>query len=464
MTVSLSKLFFSLIFLTSLFYNFWSLSNLFAPFPFSAIFDQSIKSYQANEAPQALENTSLQHIVFGIAGSASLWSHRKNYIKLWWRPSEMRGIVWLEKQVENDTDNDMLPPIRVSNSTSQQLNNYGFRLSRIVSETFRLGMKDVRWFVMGDDDTVFIPENLVRVLSKYDHNQYYYIGSSSESHMQNIHFSYGMAFGGGGFAISYPLAKALERMQDRCTQRYPALYSSDDRIHACVTELGVPLTKEPGFHQFDIYGNLFGLLTAHPIAPLVSLHHLDVISPILPYGDRFQALEKLKVPMKLDSAALMQQSICYDKPRNWSISVSWGYAVQIYRGIYYPRELVIPARTFLHWYKRSDPHSYAFNTRPVSTNSCQMPFVYVLRNGSFNADKEETNTEYVNNQKLHPPCDWKIADPFQIRRVEVHKKPDPHLWDKAPRRNCCRVQPSKKRNLLVVDVGVCGEGEVIELQ
>lgn len=31
--------------------------------------------------------------------------------------------------------------------------------------------------------------------------------------------------------------------------RYPGLYGSDDRIQACMAELGVPLTREPGFHQ-----------------------------------------------------------------------------------------------------------------------------------------------------------------------------------------------------------------------
>lgn len=102
---------------------------------------------------------------------------------------------------------------------------------------------------MGDDDTVFVTENLVRILRKYDHNQMYYIGSLSESHLQNIFFSYSMAYGGGGFAISYPLAKALSKMQDRCIHRYPGLYGSDDRMQACMAELGVPLTKEVGFHQ-----------------------------------------------------------------------------------------------------------------------------------------------------------------------------------------------------------------------
>eukprot|EP00252_Welwitschia_mirabilis_P013042 TRINITY_DN2883_c0_g1_i7.p1 TRINITY_DN2883_c0_g1~~TRINITY_DN2883_c0_g1_i7.p1 ORF type:complete len:350 (+),score=43.35 TRINITY_DN2883_c0_g1_i7:479-1528(+) len=197
--------------------------------------------------------TDLKHIVFGIAASARLWDKRKEYIKLWWRRNQMRGYVWVEKPVPSSDSN--LPPLKISGNTShfkysnKQGHRSAIRLSRIVSETFRMGLPDVHWFVMGDDDTVFVVENLVRVLSKYDHNKFYYIGSLSESHLQNIFFSYGMAYGGGGFAISYPLAKALQGMQDECIQRYPALYGSDDRIQACMSELGVPLTKEPGFHQ-----------------------------------------------------------------------------------------------------------------------------------------------------------------------------------------------------------------------
>ncbi|GFZ06704.1 transferring glycosyl group transferase [Actinidia rufa] len=198
--------------------------------------------------------TELKHVVFGIAASAKLWDHRKNYIKLWWKPKHMRGVVWVDSPVKT-RPGEGLPRVKVSSDTSRfaytnrQGHRSAIRISRIVSETFRLGIEDVRWFVMGDDDTVFVTENLIRVLSKYDHNQYYYIGSLSESHLQNIYFSYSMAYGGGGFAISYPLAKALERMQDRCIQRYPGLFASDDRMQACMAELGVPLTKELGFHQ-----------------------------------------------------------------------------------------------------------------------------------------------------------------------------------------------------------------------
>lgn len=168
----------------------------------------------------------------------------------------MRGFAWLDKTVSTSSDDDnSLPPLKLSSDTSKFSYKHkngdrsALRLTRIVSETLRLGLEDVRWIVMGDDDTFFVADNLVRVLSKYDHNHFYYIGSTSESHLQNIKFSYNMAYGGGGFAMSYPLAKALEKIQDKCIDRYPELYGSDDRIQACLAELGVPLTKEIGFHQ-----------------------------------------------------------------------------------------------------------------------------------------------------------------------------------------------------------------------
>ena len=172
----------------------------------------------------------------------------------------MRGYVWLDEEISGG-GGDMFPPLRVSADTSQleyrskSGSRAAIRISRIVSETVGLVGRDprVRWLVMGDDDTVFIPENLVTALRKFDHREMYYIGSTSESHLQNVaHFSYNMAYGGGGFAISYPLALALHAMQDGCLARYPALIGSDDRIQACVAELGVPLTRHPGFHQVTI--------------------------------------------------------------------------------------------------------------------------------------------------------------------------------------------------------------------
>lgn len=204
--------------------------------------------------------TNLDHVVFGIASNELSWSKRKEYVKLWWKPKRMRGCVFLEKMIHfssNDTNGDeySLPQICISENTSNFRYTHkggtpsAIRVARVVLETVRLNYTNVRWFVFGDDDTIFFQENLVKTLSKYDHRFWYYIGTNSESFMQNKFFSYEMAFGGAGFAISYPLAKVLAKVFDSCIERYPHLYGSDGRIHACLSELGVGLTREPGFHQ-----------------------------------------------------------------------------------------------------------------------------------------------------------------------------------------------------------------------
>ncbi|KAM3378631.1 putative protein isoform X2 [Capsicum galapagoense] len=483
----LLRIMFTIVFFFCLSYFFYTLFFLNPPFKSTQkALDTLIRFNQANQSntiqkkptiKPPVEKTQLNHIVFGIGSSCATWKHRKEYVKLWWKPNKMRGFVWLDKPMIMSQNQSMspsnynnvtssLPQIKISSDTSRfkytnkKGDRSGIRISRALSETVRADSENVRWYVMGDDDTFFVPKNLVRVLRKYDHNQYYYIGSVSETHWQNHEFSYNMAYGGGGFAISYPLAKAIEKMQDKCIQKYTHLYGSDDRIQACMAELGVPLTKEVGFHQFDLQGSAMGLLSAHPVAPLISLHHLDKIQPIFPNVSRVKALRRLNKPIELDSAGLMQQSICYDRPKGWTISVSWGYSVQINRGILAARDIEKPIKTFNDWYGTGDENSYTFNTRPYRKNACQRPFFYLLSNVHVTTNHTTTSV-YVYDGAPGRKCKWHMADPSGVRRVEVYKKPDPNLWDKSPRRNCCRILPTNKNDTLLVDVGECKDGETI---
>lgn len=183
--------------------------------------------------------------------------------------------------------------------------------------------------------------------------------------------------------------------------------------------------------QFDVYGNLFGLLAAHPVRPLVSLHHLDLLKPIFPNMGWVESLERLRGPMALDSAGLMQQSMCYDKHHRWTVSVSWGFVVQIIRGFVNARDMEIPARSALNWYRNFDKNGYTFNTRPLYEHKCQKPLVYYVSKARLDLNTNKTVTEYVLDRTQSPKCEWKIANPSWIQKVEVHKRPDPHLWDKV---------------------------------
>lgn len=211
-----------------------------------------------------LSPTNISHIAFGIGGSSHTWSHRGKYSDLWWKPGSTRGFVFLDQQP------DPVSKFKIGYKMSSDWTRFkhsvtrsgsAVRIARVVKDLFRVGLPNVRWFVMGDDDTVFFAENLATVLAKYDHRGMVYVGGNSESVEQDVMHSYDMAFGGGGFAISYPLAAELWKKMDGCLERYHYFYGSDQRVWACVGELGVVLSKEPGFHQVLLISAFYYLVS-----------------------------------------------------------------------------------------------------------------------------------------------------------------------------------------------------------
>ncbi|KAF8397427.1 hypothetical protein HHK36_016343 [Tetracentron sinense] len=403
------------------------------------------------------EDTNISHIVFGIGGTAKTWNDRRHYVESWWTPKITRGFVWLDEK-PNLWWTAKSPPYRVSEDSSRFKHGSSpsaVRIARIVSESFRLGLKNVRWFVLGDDDTVFFTENLVSVLSKYDHNQMYYIGGNSESVEQDVRHTYAMAFGGGGFAISYPLAAELVRVLDGCIDRYFYFYGSDERIQACLAEIGVPVTKELGFHQFDIRGDPYGLLAAHPVAPLVTLHHLDDVKSLFPSGTRLDSLRSLRKAYKVDPGRTVQQSFCYDLSRNWSVSVAWGYTAQIYPFLLSAKDLGTPLQTFQTWSSwQNEP--FTFNTLPMSTEPCERPVVFFLdRVEEVNGGGTRTSYKRLAAEpgKNCERVDYVPA--LSVKSLNVlATKMERDAWKKAPRRQCCEIINGKGGVERVVQVRI----------
>uniref|UniRef100_A0A0E0NT14 Uncharacterized protein n=1 Tax=Oryza rufipogon TaxID=4529 RepID=A0A0E0NT14_ORYRU len=430
--------------------------------------------------------TTLSHIVFGVGASARTWDKRRGYAELWWRPGEMRGHVWLDEQPVGPWPAATCPPYRVSADASRFGDRASAsRMARIVADSFlavtaemangTTDSPEARWFVMGDDDTVFFPDNLVAVLNKYDHEEMYYVGAPSESVEQDVMHSYGMAFGGGGFAVSYPAAAELAKAIDGCLERYRLFYGSDQRVQACLSELGVPLTREPGFHQVDVRGDAYGMLAAHPLAPLVSLHHLDHIEPISPggqHGSPLDAARRLVRASRLDQARSLQQAFCYQRgPRyTWSVSVSWGYTVQLYPWAVAPHELEVPLRTFKTWRSWADG-PFVFNTRPLSRDdACAQRAVFFLsaaRNDTSSRGRgrsRATMTEYT--RRVAKPGAKECDRPSFLAASTVHTvrvfapKMSPNEWTRAPRRHCCSTKRTRFGTELEVRIRYCGRGEL----
>lgn len=184
--------------------------------------------------------------------------------------------------------------------------------------------------------------------------------------------------------------------------------------------------------QFDIRGDPYGILAAHPLAPLVSLHHLDHVEPLFPNQTRIDSLNLLMQAYRVDSSRILQQSVCYDQRKKWSISIAWGYAVQIYPFMVTATDIEIPFQTFKTWRSSSDG-PFNFNTRPVSSDPCWRPVVYFLKQ-VHEVDTRGTKTTYerfvAKEEKVCEKVDY--ARVVAVKQVTVSSmKMDSQLWMKV---------------------------------
>jgi len=126
-------------------------------------------------------------------------------------------------------------------------------------------------------------------------------------------------------------------------------------------------------------GNIFGLLAAHPLTPLVSLHHPDYTDPIFPNMSTIKSLQHLFEAVDVDSERILQQTVCYEKQLSWTISVSWGYAVQVFQNnMLLPDVLRVP-KTFRQWLGGSVLKGiYNFNIRELHPDPCKEPTIFYL--------------------------------------------------------------------------------------
>ncbi|KZV44454.1 hypothetical protein F511_19355 [Dorcoceras hygrometricum] len=336
-------------------------------------------------------------------GSVKTWPHRRGYIESWWRPNKTRGYLYLDKP---PTPNILpwpqtSPPYRIVDNLSELFRYTKPRIELMprmvhgILEVFREEHENMRWLVMGDDDSIFFVDNIADVLAGYDHTKYYYLGWHSESVVPNLWFSFDQAFGGGGIVLSFPLARALVRDMDGCLLRYAGSSSADLITMTCIADIGVNLTPHKGMHQVDLRGDFSGYLSAHPKAPLMTFHHFDAMDPIFPSKDRFESTRHLMKAADADQSRLLQQTICYHRRGNWSISVSWGYSAHVYENILPRSYLQVPIETFRPSAKGPKPPFFMFNTRPRSSDPCEAPHVFFFESIYRSISDDGFITNYV---------------------------------------------------------------------
>lgn len=362
--------------------------------------------------------TNLSHLIFGLVGSENAWHHRKAYIESWWRPNVTRGFIYLDTEPTGELLpwSPWSPPYRVSDNISRIVETTGHvdatvaRIVHGIMEVFRdcEGEDDdrgLRWVVMGDDDSIFMLDNMVELLARYDHRKYYYFGGHSEFILSNFWYSFNQGFGGAGFLLSYPLAKALANGMEACLKRYNQLRAADSTTMACIADLGINLSPVPGIHQMDMRGDASGFLSAHPNSPLMSLHHFDMIEPIFPLMDRAQSTAHLMTAANFDQTRILQQTICHHRQINWTFSVSWGYGVHIYEKIMPRSFLQNPIVTFKEWAPSPRPPHWMFDVRQPVNEPCEAPHVFFLESVKKTPNNKHILTTYKRQwRRKLPPC------------------------------------------------------------
>lgn len=205
----------------------------------------------------------------------------------------------------------------------------------------------------------------------------------------------------------------------------------------------------------DINGDATGLLAAHPLAPLVSIHHLDVIKPIFPNTPtQAAALAHLLEAGRLEQASLLQQSICYYRADNmsrtsqanhqyqstyWSFSVSWGYAVQVYNDYVSSRVLETPIRTFKSCHHSTAAVEFPFNTRELPKDVCDWPTMFFLESAAKGSDSRSgwLETVYLKQERrsknVKQDCKQKMEPLISssVTRIRVWKEPVSSSWLKV---------------------------------
>ena len=273
------------------------------------------------------------HIAYGLCSSFQTFPQRFELMTQWWQ-SGMSGAVFVDVLPEG-LDRRALPKgldVLVSS-----------RPWTFVSEAERCAWSQIAdlhnnfpeadWFVIGDDDTFFVPSAIDLYLQQLSAKEKWYIGSPSESASQralygNLKLVNGdvmkdFAFGGGGVIISGALMREMAPHMQQCLLDYTSLFGSDQRIAVCAQQAGANLTDNRGMHQCDLgTTNIMSLLEAHPLTPLLSLHHMNSVQ--LAEG---KTLLDVRGSRLRNPFGALQQSVCIANAGTFSIasglSVRW---------------------------------------------------------------------------------------------------------------------------------------------
>ena len=352
----------------------------------------------------------------------------------WWQP-EMTGAVYVDTLSEGFGQQDVPKGLEVVVSSKP----WAF-----VSEAERCAWSQIAdlygkfpqsdWFVIGDDDTLFVPEAVELYLRGLPASHKWYIGAPSESVSQrevygNLLLNSGevmkdFAFGGGGIIISQALMVEMAMQMSQCLHNYSGLFGSDQRIAVCARQAGGNLSHNQGMHQCDLVStDIPSMLEAHPLTPLLSLHHLGNVH--LPQG---ATLMDVRGAIRRNPFGALQQSVCIANAGLFSISS--GLSVRWW-----------PGQTFISLFDLTD----ATQQHKLSSDTMAR-FIYSanLSEAGANGGSDTLRTIYTASTDAS-------GDSPTISKITVEEPVSSKRWRGAHRLKCLAVKEGlQDRNIHIL--------------
>ncbi|ORZ41091.1 hypothetical protein BCR44DRAFT_51938 [Catenaria anguillulae PL171] len=261
----------------------------------------------ASNATASSSPLDLSHLQFGVSGNAKAFDRIALASQTWGRnPNVQWTVFWTEADDPNGMHGDhsyLLDgfkaltgryPVVMRGDPAHPDRTMNRKWFKMLSFLYERSPKETKWFVMGDDDTVWFPRVLLASLQALPVDplkESLYLGDLSEAHKAVKTFGKTMAFGGGGAVISRALAQRIHLRHRWCLDELPD-HHGDGLLRTCIEKVtamdgqgNVTLTRMPIFNQIDLKpwlndGRLYLTSRLSRAAP-ASLHHPDSLPSLM---------------------------------------------------------------------------------------------------------------------------------------------------------------------------------------
>uniref|UniRef100_A0A8I7B3S2 Uncharacterized protein n=1 Tax=Hordeum vulgare subsp. vulgare TaxID=112509 RepID=A0A8I7B3S2_HORVV len=200
-------------------------------------------------------------------------------------------------------------------------------------------------------------------------------------------------------------------------------------------------------------------MAAHPIAPFISIHHVEFVDPIYPGLNSLESLELFTKAMKTEPMSFLQRSVCYDKKQKLTLAISLDYVVQVYPSVLLRPELERSERTYIAFKRMSQRTEFDFDTKEIQKSMCKKSVLFFLKD--VWKDGNITRGSYIRSSerddlKRKVFC-FRSPSLSDIDKIQVSASPLSKRWHLAPRR-LCSVVKGYVNGTLFVFVRQCGRG------